>query len=118
MSEAKKYEGSCHCGKIRFEVKGKLEGLMRCNCSICRRRAHVLWFVPKDNVTFLAGEDEMGEYQFGEKIITHRFCKHCGVAILSDGEMNGIVKAGMNLLCIDGLNLGEFDIMDYDGASA
>lgn len=66
---------------------------------------------------FLTAEDEMSGYQFGEKALTHRFCKHCGIAILTDGDMNGIVKAGVNVLCFDGLDLSEFDIIDYDGAA-
>jgi hypothetical protein len=30
-----KYQGSCHCGRIAFEVEGELTGVMACNCSIC-----------------------------------------------------------------------------------
>ena len=37
----KTYRGSCHCGAIRFTFKGpdKIESGLRCNCSICRRKA-------------------------------------------------------------------------------
>ncbi|RUW44226.1 GFA family protein, partial [Mesorhizobium sp. M1A.F.Ca.ET.072.01.1.1] len=28
------YKGSCHCGKVAFEVAGELGGAVRCNCSI------------------------------------------------------------------------------------
>lgn len=45
------YKGSCHCGKIAFEVDGELTGAMACNCSICSRKGALMWFVP--------GEDSM-----------------------------------------------------------
>jgi len=32
------YKGSCHCGKVAFEVEGELAGAMACNCSICSRK--------------------------------------------------------------------------------
>ena len=29
-----KVKGSCHCGKVVFEVEGELNGAMACNCSM------------------------------------------------------------------------------------
>ena len=40
------YQGSCHCGQIRFEVQGELTGVVDCNCSICQRKGTLMWFVP------------------------------------------------------------------------
>ena len=45
-----KYKGSCHCGKIAFEVEGELNGAMACNCSMCSRKGSLLWFVPRDQL--------------------------------------------------------------------
>jgi hypothetical protein len=33
------HSGSCHCGKVQFEVDVDLDQLMTCNCSICGVRA-------------------------------------------------------------------------------
>lgn len=30
------YTGSCHCGRVKFEVEADLSrGTMKCNCSFC-----------------------------------------------------------------------------------
>src|SRR5437867_9074928 len=41
------YTGSCHCGRIRFEVTTNLSRASECNCSICRKRATcITWSHP------------------------------------------------------------------------
>jgi len=32
------YHGSCHCGRIAFDVEGELTQAMECNCSHCSRK--------------------------------------------------------------------------------
>ncbi len=36
---AKQYFGSCHCGKVKFEVECNIleEGYLICNCSYCHK---------------------------------------------------------------------------------
>ena len=36
-----KYQGSCHCGGIRFEVEGDFSQVIECNCSMCRRKGSI-----------------------------------------------------------------------------
>ncbi|HXE36967.1 MAG TPA: GFA family protein, partial [Azonexus sp.] len=31
------YKGSCHCGRVAYEVEGEIKGAVACNCSICSR---------------------------------------------------------------------------------
>lgn len=111
------YKASCHCQKVQFEIEGEVKNVVECNCSICRRRAHLLWFVPKSEMKFISGEDALSGYQFGKGAITHRFCKHCGIAMFSDGDENGVVKAGVNIRTLDGLDLKRFETFKYDGAA-
>ena len=51
-----KHKGSCHCGRVAFEVEGTLERAMACNCSICERKGSLLWFVPHDKFRLLTPE--------------------------------------------------------------
>jgi hypothetical protein len=57
-----KYKGSCHCGKVAFEVQGELNGATACNCSMCSRKGSLLWFVHRDQLHLLAPEANIGTY--------------------------------------------------------
>jgi hypothetical protein len=41
------YRGGCHCWRIRFEVRGALDRVSECNCSICTKKGYVHWIVPR-----------------------------------------------------------------------
>jgi hypothetical protein len=73
------YQGSCHCGRIAFDVEGTLEGAMSCNCSICQRKGSLMWFVPRDSLHLKTPEDAASSYMFNKHVIQHRFCPVCGV---------------------------------------
>ena len=70
-----KYKGSCHCGKIAFEAEGEIKSAMACNCSICSRKGSLLWFVPREQLTVLTPEKDIGTYTFNKHVIKHRFCR-------------------------------------------
>jgi hypothetical protein len=38
----KTYQGSCHCGRVTFELDADLTHVIDCNCSLCGRRG-ALW---------------------------------------------------------------------------
>ena len=47
-----RYEGSCHCGRVAYEVEADLARTITCNCSYCQRRGSVLAFSPADQSAF------------------------------------------------------------------
>lgn len=73
------YQGSCHCGRVKFEVDTDLETTARCNCSLCRRKGAIMSMVDADNFRLLAGEDDLTLYQYHTKVAEHYFCSHCGI---------------------------------------
>ncbi|MGH8203852.1 MAG: GFA family protein [Steroidobacteraceae bacterium] len=104
----KTYQGSCHCGAVRFETDIDLaEGTVKCNCSMCAKSRNWLAAVKGDAFRLLAGESELSEYQFGRKAIHHRFCRRCGLRPFSHGEPRGEVFYAVNLACLDNVDLTE-----------
>jgi hypothetical protein len=103
------YEGSCHCGAVRFEADLDLaEGTFRCNCSICFKSRAWLAGVPATSFRLLAGEDKLRDYQFGKKRIHHLFCSLCGVRPFSQGQdPEGNKMYAVRVNCLDGVDAKE-----------
>lgn len=111
-----KYQGSCHCQKVKFEVEGDFKEGLSCNCSICRRKGSILAFVPKEQLNILSGQEGLTEYRFNTKTIGHKFCSICGVSPFSIGEKpGGPVMAAINLRCLEEFNLDNLKINHFDG---
>ena len=100
------HTGGCHCGKVRFEVRGELDlqHLYACNCSICARAGWLLVFVKDEQFKLLSGQDVLTDYQFGKKNIHHLFCSNCGVRSFSHGkDAQGKPSYSVNARCVDGV---------------
>jgi hypothetical protein len=75
----RKYEGSCHCAAVRFEIETDFPELTRCDCSICRRKNALMVKVHESRFKLLSGEDSLTEYRFHTMTARHFFCKTCGI---------------------------------------
>lgn len=105
----KTYQGSCHCGAVRFEAELDLEqSTYRCNCSICRRTRFWPAVAREDGFRLVTGEAELTRYQFNTKKNHHYFCRHCGVRAFGIGTETPIGKMyGVNLGCLAGVSEEE-----------
>ncbi|EIT71598.1 GFA family protein [Hydrocarboniphaga effusa] len=112
------YQGSCHCGKIAFEVEGEIDQAMDCNCSHCSRKGYRLWFVPHTQLTLKTPVGDYATYRFNKHIIEHHFCSKCGCAPFASGrDREGNKMAGINLRCIENLDLSTVKTIQVDGRS-
>lgn len=112
------YQGSCHCGRIAFEVDGEITGAMACNCSICSRKGALMWFVPRDSLRLLTPPENMGTYLFNKHVIQHRFCAHCGIHPFGEApDPNGKQMAAVNIRCLEGVAIDAVPVQHYDGRS-
>lgn len=110
------YQGSCHCGRIRFEIEGTIEGATTCNCSICERKGAVMWFVPREQLKLLTPDADAAAYTFNRHRIKHRFCPSCGIHPYGEGiGPDGKASAAINIRCIEGIDLAAIPTRQFDG---
>lgn len=80
------YTGSCLCGGIQYEIRGKLEPVQICHCQQCRKAqgAALVTNVPvsTDQFSITQGEELLKAYAStpGKERV---FCSHCGSPIIS-----------------------------------
>lgn len=115
------YKGSCHCGRIRYEVDVDLRaGTSRCNCSFCSKLRYWGATVKPEDFRLLCEETRIGDYQFGTMSGHHRFCAACGLAPYGHGYVEEIGGAfvSINVACLDDVDpavLAELPVRYMDG---
>ena len=110
---------TCHCGEIEIHVdlKQDINELMRCNCSMCKRKGTMYTIIRKENLKIVKGETKIKTYQFNTKVAKHHFCSECGTHThnLRRSDPN---TYGVNMGCIDEIEVNElfsFKIHVRDG---
>ena len=112
------YKGSCHCGRVAFEVEGELKEVTECNCSMCARKGWLLWFVPRKNLTLLMPEENLSTYTFNKHVIKHRFCTACGIHTFGEAvDPSGTPMAAINARCLEHVHLASLPVKQFDGRS-
>ena len=87
----KTYTGSCHCGRVKYRAEIDLAaGAGRCNCSYCSKIRNWSATIKPERFELLTGADDLSDYQFASRAVHHRFCRHCGVRLFSDGFVEAI----------------------------
>jgi hypothetical protein len=96
------YNGRCHCGDVRFEVRkpSPINFVIDCNCSICQIKGILHHPVHDDELTISAGEDCLGLYQFKSNIAKHWFCQRCGIHTFARPR-NDPSRYTVNTRCLD-----------------
>jgi len=112
----KTYSGSCHCGKVRFEVDADLDHVRRCDCSICRKRGALTHRVEDSAFRLLAPSlEELSLYQWHTRTARDYFCPTCGVLSFRRPRTASQVW-GINVRCLDGVNLSAIPVHDVHGS--
>jgi hypothetical protein len=108
------YEGSCHCGRIRFRATADLNNVTYCNCSMCTKKGFLHLIVPPQQFELVSGSDSLATYQFNTNVARHTFCKVCGIHPFyvprSDPD-----KIDVNVRCLDGVDITALTVQFFDG---
>jgi hypothetical protein len=94
--------GECFCGRVTYELAGKLRDARSCHCSRCRKafssQASAYAEVDPEKFRWTSGENLLTSY-VGERGFGLRFCSRCGSTLC--GTLNGAVH-GVTLGCLNG----------------
>jgi hypothetical protein len=115
MTPRQTYRGSCHCGRVSFELDAKLDYVMECNCSLCAK-VGALWHGASDSSLRITGESELTLYQFNTMTAKHYSCRHCGVQPFSRPRLDP-KRWAVNVRCIDAVDISSVPVKRFDGAN-
>ena len=107
----------CHCGAVEAEINvpENLEKVLKCNCSLCKRKGAVMSMVKNDDFKIIKGEDKLSLYKFHTKVANHYFCSMCGIYTHHNPRINPAMT-GFNLGCIENIDTFKFnDVLIIDG---
>lgn len=110
------YQGSCHCGAVRFEVDLDLSaGTTRCNCRYCTKSGWWGVIARPEAFRLLAGEDALSSPAPG--FSERRRCATCGLLPFGRGDLPELGGAfvSINVRCLDGVDLAGVPIRYLDG---
>jgi hypothetical protein len=73
------YSGSCHCGRVKFEVDADIDHVRVCDCSICRKRGALIYRVDEGDLRILTPLEDLTLYEWGSRTAKDYFCPTCGI---------------------------------------
>ena len=67
---------TCHCGGVEAEIKipeTGIEKLMRCNCTLCKRKGYIIGVLGENDFTLTKGKELLKLYQYYTNTAKHFF---------------------------------------------
>jgi hypothetical protein len=111
----KTYRGSCHCGKVRFEVDADIDHVRLCDCSICQKRGTLTHRVEESCFRLLTPLDELSVYQWHTRTAKDYFCPACGVLPFRRPRTAPHLWA-VNVRCLDDVDLSAITVQPVYGS--
>lgn len=107
--------GSCHCGKIKYDVNYDLtKGSTKCNCTFCFKNS--FWWGSQstlEDLTVTQGQDFMAEYTNNRKEGYGVICKNCGTLLFRKTEKSDWSVEGysINIHSLDDITTEEINLI-------
>jgi hypothetical protein len=110
------YDGSCHCGAVRFRIDAPIVELTTCDCSLCVQRNALMTKVPEGALTVLEGEAELTLYEWNTRRAKHYFCRRCGIYVFHR-KRAAPDHYGINVFCLEGFDVASVPVRATEGAN-
>lgn len=111
----KTYQGSCHCGRVRFEVDLDLDHVRVCDCSLCRRRGALNHRVEESQLRLLTPLEDLTLYQWHTKTAKDYFCPVCGMLPYRRPRTAPDLWT-INVRCLEGVDLESIPVRHVHGS--
>jgi hypothetical protein len=83
---------------------------------MCQRKGILMWFVPRAQMKLLTPDENASTYLFNTRKLRHRFCPACGIHTHGEGvDPKGNAIAGVNVRCLEGIELEKIPVKQYNG---
>lgn len=109
--------GTCHCGRVAFDVKVEPTIAFTCNCSYCIRRGWHHAYAEMGEFVLLRGDDVLSNYHFGTATTVNYFCRVCGIHTHFYSAYGEHPHFAYNLACCDEVDVAALEIRPIDGRS-
>jgi hypothetical protein len=110
------FEGSCHCGSVRFRVACEIEELTTCDCSLCSARNALMAKIPEQALTVLDGAAMLTLYEWNTRRAQHFFCSRCGIYVFHR-KRAAPDHFGVNAFCIENFDPAPVPVRATEGAN-
>ena len=108
------YQGSCHCGAVRFEVECDADEMTTCDCTLCVKKNALMIRVPETALRILSGEKDLATYQWNTGRAKHHFCRRCGIYTFHRKRIDP-ASFGVNVFCLEGFDTAALPVRATDG---
>ena len=108
------YQGSCHCGTVRFTLRAELVELTTCDCSLCVKKNALMTKVHESALVITAGQDALSLYQWNTRRAKHWFCSRCGIYTFHRKRAQPD-HYGVNIHCLDGFDPATLPLRATEG---
>ena len=90
-SQDRLYYGACLCGEVTITLKGNINDIVHCHCSLCRKNSGSAFatngFINATDFNITSGEESLTAFSFKPGRNRH-FCKRCGSPIYSSNDQD------------------------------
>ena len=100
---------------MRFEVAADIDHVRSCDCSVCRRRAGLMFRVAPEAMRFRTPLEELSVYEWNTRIARDYFCPACGVLPFRRSR-SAPDTWDVNVRCLEGLDLESLPVRQMRGS--